>query len=239
MMKIHQQQTVHLHKESINKIKEHKSTKKITYKDFPEAFDYINNRFAYTNINVKEAEVYVAKRSYLNKIGYKGIGGFYSRLEKIIVIPDSMPETVSIVNADGKDRWKSIRANLSPEEILVHELCHYVSGKTCSTDRSMQIEEEFAYGNMVDFCRNRGRSDEDIIRSIFMPYLVSVILKKKTAFFCQTDEQDRLLFESVIKEAEKLGYDIITIWDKKNKSSSDTGQSLIDNANNKLKLDFD
>ena len=229
--------TLNLHKESLDKIRLHKATKQVTIEDFPSAFEYIDKRFP--NANVRECQVYVAKRSFLDRVGYKGIGGFYSKIEKIVVIPDEMPEPVIPKNTTGKTRWKSIKAKLTVEEILVHELCHYVSAKSCTTPKSMQIEEEFAYGNMVDFCRSRGRSDDEIVLSIFLPYLFNVVLQTKQYLPCKSDEDDRMLFDSVMKDATDLGFRIIAIWDRKrNPEETNTERKSIDSKKT-LNLDLD
>lgn len=235
VFKANEQRTLKLHKESLDKIQSHKDTKLISPADFESAFSYVDNRFP--KGKVREAKVYVAKRSLLDRIGYRGVGGFYSRVEKIVVIPDEMPSP-KIPSGKGKDRWKTIKANLTPEEILVHELCHYVSGQTCATNRSLQIEEEFAYGNMVDFCRMRGRTDDQIIRDIFMPYLVNIIMPKKATIVPQNDEEDRVLFEAVTTEAMALGKKIIEIWDNKNNGPSEEPSTETDTPKT-LKLDFE
>lgn len=213
--------TIQVHKDSLEQIKNHKKTKQVKYEDFSSAYDYVDSLFP--EAKVKEATVYMCSRKFLDKIGYKGIGGFYSRIEKIVVIPDSMPSLNDSGTFSYTNRWKAIVANITQEEILVHELLHYVSGKICDTEKKMQMEEEFAYGNMVDFCRMRGRTDENIITEIFLPYLFTIIMPKKVDNFelSKSDEDDRRIFDSVLKESIDLGKSIIRIWDKKNISSKD------------------
>lgn len=237
LIKAHRQQTIDLHKESLEKIRSHKFTRKITPQDFPSAFEYMDKIFP--KANVRDCDVYIAKRSLLDRIGYKGVGGFYSKVEKIVVIPDEMPEIAVPKNTTGKTRWKSIRAMLTVEEILVHELCHYVSAKICTTAQTMQMEEEFAYGNMVDFCRSRGRTDEDIVLNVFLPYLFNVILQTKQYLPCKTDEDDRMLFESVMNEARSLGFKIIEIWDRKRKPEVDAREPKIVDNKKPINLDLD
>jgi hypothetical protein len=213
-MKARNQKTIQLHKESLDKIKSNKKTKIVSYEDFKSAFDYVDNMFP--NAKVKEATVYMCPRRFLDNVGYKGIGGFYSRVEKIVVIPDSLSNLKDSNIPTNSDRWSAIQSHITIEQILVHELLHYVSGKICETEKTMQIEEEFAYGNMIDFCRMRGKTDDEIIVDIFLPYLFSIIIPNKNFDLCKTDEDDRRLFESVYKESIDLGKRIMKIWDKKN-----------------------
>lgn len=200
--------------ESIQKIRSRPTTREIKYPEYVDAFDFVDAR--YPEASVKEATVLECSRIFLDKVGYKGIGGFFSRPHKIIVIPDVMfPK-----KGKNKTIWEQASKDFDAtvDEILTHELFHYVSNKTCEDWKTMQVEEEFAYGNSAGYLRLCGRTDDDIIRKNFMPYLLRVICERHNVAVIdptRSKEEDKALFDKVYKEAYQLGVDILTIWDAK------------------------
>ena len=86
---------------------------------------------------------------------------------KTIVIPDLPPENTT-------SKKNEIKAKITIDEVLVHELLHYVSDSQKKHVVSMELEEEFAYGNSIRYLKSKGYSDEDIVNNNFMPFLYSV-----------------------------------------------------------------
>jgi len=222
--------------DSIQKIRARHSTREIKYPEYNEAFEYVDDRFP--KAQAKEAVVLECDRSFLDKIGYKGVGGFFSRPHKIVVIPDVF---YASKRKRKKTIWETVSGEFEIDEVLVHELLHYVSNKTCETWKSLQVEEEFAYGNSADYLRSRGRADDDIIRKNFMPYLMSIVRQKRHILDDPTRSQteDQLLFNKAIKEAYQLGVDILAIWDAKCKGTKINPAKTIPFKDSAINLDLD
>jgi uncharacterized protein YifE (UPF0438 family) len=232
--------------ENMKKIKEHSSTKIIKYPQQKEAFDYVDILFP--KCNVKEAVIYKTNYTVLKKLGYGFAEGFYSRLHKIVVICDKRDK----VETKKQSPWSIIRAKISQDEVIVHELLHYCSDKQDNYTTSRNIEEEFAYGHSIAYMRKKGYSDDKIIKDNFLPYLVSTvndfsILKKilnKHGY--STEEIDVMskpqrsklfkkyeqeLVDEIVKEATKTGQEIIRIYSDKKISNNiivETGNQKLD-----------
>ncbi len=213
----------------IEKIIKSKKTTLINNSSYKDSFDYISSKFP--SSNVEEAKVYISEREFLEKMGYEGVGGFYSRNEKVIIIPD---------NFDFKSKeniWSSIKAKISIDEVLVHELLHYVSHKYKQSLLSKEAEEEFAYGNSIDYLKSKKYSDDYIIRYNFLPYLISTIninsiiyniLKENMTdleiknsisknFKTVVKKNEKKIFNLVVEEAYKKGENIISIYSEKDR----------------------
>jgi len=170
------QQAIALSKNHIERISKHRSTEVLTYEsadeDCKRAIDFVDKRFPESN--VKSVTIYVSDHSYLERLGYRGIGGFFSRVMKVIVIPDSLEFKKS---RSYKKTWGTIRAKIEFDEVVAHELLHYVSD-TKGASSSPQVEEEFAYGNSYPYLKAKGYSDKEIIKNNFLPYLISAVDKR-------------------------------------------------------------
>lgn len=225
------QRKIELHDESIEKIKNHKSTRTIAYPDYKEAYDYVDSKYPLGN--VKEATILQCSRSFLDKIGYKSIGGFYSILRKVIVIPDDVNNS----SKKTKDIWASVKAEMSVDEILVHEMLHYISHKVNPAKRTMQVEEEFAYGNSADYLRSKGHDDDFIIKKNFMPYLIMVSISSLNVDVGSlNEEENKKVFDLTFKNAYNLGKSILEIWDNKKHGKSSSEASIEKKV---ISIDFD
>ncbi len=200
--------------ESLNTVRNHK-------------FDYVDSLFPH--VKVKEVSLYKAESYVMKKCGYGGVGGFFDRINKVVIINDNLE-----FDPPKKNRF-SVHAILSIDEVIVHELIHY-----CSDHKSIMagknIEEEIAYGNSVAYLRKNGRTDEFIINNHMMPYLMTAIDRNKVfakvlmAEGYDIDEyrvssqkkqssivkklEDKIFAENK-KEARSLGQRIIDIYTKK------------------------
>ena len=149
------------------KIKKNASTKKILYEDYPEAFDYVGRIFP--DIDVRSIDVRQASPLLLKKLGYEGIGGFFERITKTVVVSAHrlIPQNA------GK---YSVSAKLQKDEVIVHELLHYCH-HTIGSNPSVNLKEEFAYGWSLGYLRSKGYTDEELIRDNYLPYLYNVCYK--------------------------------------------------------------
>ena len=149
------------------KIKRNPSTVKITYEDCPEAFDYVAHIFP--DIGVETIDVRQATPLLLKKVGYDGIGGFFERITKTVIV--AAYQLVS-----NKSNKYSIKAKLKRDEVIVHELLHYCHNEIGSSP-SVNLKEEFAYGWSVGYLREKGYTDAEIIEFNYLPYLYNVCYK--------------------------------------------------------------
>jgi hypothetical protein len=222
-----------LSQEHVIHIRNHKDTRLIEYPQYSKAYDYVSELFPY--VNVRSAKIFAAKRSVLDRLGYKGVGGFYNKADEVIVIPDDL----KIIPKDGDSMWSTIVADVEIDEVIVHELLHYVSG--CRRfGYSMQAEEEFAYGNSVKYMKGKGKTDDEIIEKVFLPYLIQVVDKKSIlsealmkeklidAFNIATLKQkekiikkiEKTLFDFTVKKAKNMGQSIIRVYCLENKKDA-------------------
>jgi len=161
--------------ERMHKIQMHSGTQKITYTEksrYRESYDYVDNLFP--NADVKNVTIYRVAKSCLSKLGLKNIGGCYDKLSRIVVISKEL----DFVSSGKDETWSTITAKITTDEVIVHELLHYVSMHNSGSSGSMQMEEEFAYGNSLGYLRSKGHSDDRIIVYNFLPYFLNVSYSK-------------------------------------------------------------
>lgn len=227
---------------NIGLIKDDPDTVKINYPEYKKSFDYVDKTFP--NKNVKDVTIYLCSTGLLKKLGYFGLGGFFEKVMKTIVI-----------NKDMDFGEGAFIGKISVDEAIVHELLHYVSDLSSTKKTSVEIEEEFAYSNSLGYLRSKKYTDEEIINNNFLPFLSglvnpdpiikNVLVKNNEmydAFLLQSKEnQDKKLKEyedqineEVKKEARKKGREIIEIFDNKGKkikmnfSNDETDFSLVE-----------
>ena len=154
--------------EKIQKI----ALRKIQYPDFKESYDYADNLFP--RAKAKDAIIYKVASKDLEKMGYGEAGGFYDSVTKIIVIAGVRHASPNI------DKRYFISVKVSNDEVIVHELCHYCYVSLGRSSVSMEMQEEFAYGWSVGYLRQKGYSDEYIIKYNFLPYFMKVCYPSAT-----------------------------------------------------------
>jgi hypothetical protein len=154
----------------LEKLRNHKSTRRILYPEMNTAFDYVHSVYPFANI--KQAMVYHVSKAILDDVGYRGIGGFYDIAARVVCVTDWSPKFSEI---DG------VYTEYTTDEVLCHELIHYGANfNNASSTRA--VEEEIAYGKTIKYLRMKGRSDDFIIKHNMMPYLLSVV-DRKTAYY--------------------------------------------------------
>ncbi len=174
------------HQKSMAKIKASPNTQRINYPTYKEAYDYVDNLFP--GSEVKKVGIYKVSPTFLTKLGYGGCGGFYCRYSKVIVISSWLP-----VN---KNRYPSrynfsIKAKITKDEVIAHELLHYCFVEEGGFSNSREINEEFAYGWSVGYLRSRGHSDDFIITKNFYPFLVEIMSKQALDYVLDLDGSTR------------------------------------------------
>jgi hypothetical protein len=188
-------QRVSAESNKLKKIKNSPSTTKINKNDFIEAFKFVDERFPYAE--VLYASIYLCSEAELARVGYQGVGGFYSRVSSEIFICD---QTTCSYNSDF-----DICINMDNEDILVHELIHYTAS-FLNRVWPVDMEEEYAYGYSVPFFEKKGWSEEEIIKNYFLPYFINAIPLEVVLRKVQEDKEfvDEILKIRDEREAYKI-----------------------------------
>jgi hypothetical protein len=156
---------IELSQDRLNRIKNHPVTKRIMYPEYQEAFDYVDSIYSFAN--VRQAIIYKTSKFLLNEVGYKGIGGFYDTIGRVIVVTDQ-------IEFDDSPNPYLVKAEFTMDEVLCHELIHYASNFKMPLS-SRHLEEQIAYGRSVGYLKAKGRSEEFIINKNMMPYLIGAV----------------------------------------------------------------
>ena len=123
--------------------------------------------------------------------------------------------------------------------MIAHELCHYAfveDGRNYAAKRK-ELWEEFAYGWTLGYLRNKGYSDEDIIKNNYLPFLVEIMSEKTFSQILAQNDITRKQYNAYSKyKKEKFwrkyslkyherrkelaferGWEIVNLYDKKMK----------------------
>jgi hypothetical protein len=146
--------------------------KKIAYPEYKEAYDYVDGLFP--DGNVKDVIIHKVAAKDLAKMGYNGVEGFYDPVTKIVVLSGAHSSSYH-----GDKRFK-VEAKVEKDEVIVHELCHYCYVAMGIRSISSEMREEFAYGYSIGYLRQKGHSDDFIIKYNFLPYLMNINREKAT-----------------------------------------------------------
>lgn len=161
------------HQENMVKIKRSPNTVAIKYPEYREAFDFVDNLFP--GSGVKDVTMYKVGPTLLARLGYGGAGGFYDRQTKVIIIASYQPK--QRFNYPSRYNF-NIKANITKDEVIAHELIHYCFVEEGGTSPSREMWEEFAYGWSLEYLRSKGHSDDFIIKYNFFPFLVDIMSNK-------------------------------------------------------------
>jgi hypothetical protein len=212
-------------KKKIDKIQNNINTEVIKYPEYKESYDYVDNLFPH--IGVKTVSLFKANHKLLNKLGFGSAGGFYNNIYKTVIISDKFSKNKQCNKC-------AIEAKLTRDEVIVHELIHYCYFAEQKTG-SMHMNEEYAYGYSIGYLRQKGYSDDNIIKNNFLPYLVSSVrdkifrsvllengikmtdynlftTKKKMRIF---KKYNKKVYDESLKQAIERGKKIIEIYNKK------------------------
>jgi len=168
------EQAVQISADNMNRIANYHGTSKICYPEYAKSFDYVIS--CCPSVKASEVSLYFCPAAYLKKIGYDRVAGFYDVSHRVVVICE---DTDKITVSKQNGPFESVRGKFEIDEIIVHELLHYAHHAMGYMGISINLEEEFAYGNSVGYLKKKGYSDEEIIRYNFLPYLIQTINTRK------------------------------------------------------------
>lgn len=134
-----------------------KMSKVIEYPTHREAYDYVDSLFKGSNI--KDVKIHLVRSVVLEKYGFGGRYGFFYIPKKMVFV-------------------QSHTDNYSLDEVIVHELIHYALNKEQITFTDVEMEEEGAYGWTIGYLRQKGYSDDIIIKKFLMEYYSIIMIHK-------------------------------------------------------------
>lgn len=167
-------------KAKANRLIHHKDTSRTFLTDYPKVLEYISQKFP--RIDLNHVDLYLTSQRAMNLVGFKYMGGCYIDALKTIFVLDekSLNSFEKVSGRFNKAVLRASKTTLHVEDILVHEALHAVS--SCmqrATKAYTNAEEEFVYTHCVDFYRDSGMDDEQIIKAQFLPFCLNDILGDK------------------------------------------------------------
>jgi hypothetical protein len=140
-----------------------------TVSDFPVVEKYLLDHF---HIDLSDVPIYVADLGEIERAGWKNIGGCYIRHLGIILVKSDDKTTLPPPKGLFEDLLrKRCSVAATTEDIVVHELCHAISHRIGrSASKYSHMEEEFVYTNCIDFYKQQGMTEWDIINDNFLPF---------------------------------------------------------------------
>ncbi|MFA5598958.1 MAG: hypothetical protein WDA06_00040 [Phenylobacterium sp.] len=163
--------TIAVSNKNLDKIKHHPSTQVCSYTNCESAYNYVQSRFP--AVDIKDVKFYLSSRDFLDSLGYTSARGFFNKSKKTIVIASDEKSKITPDNIID-----DIIIDIKNDEVVVHELLHYVSSML-SRRLHDAAEEEFAYGYSLQYFKNKGYSNSHIVHNILLPYFMSVVAKDR------------------------------------------------------------
>ncbi len=165
--------------ENVAKILKNPKTVSKTIDDYPAILEYLNEKFP--SIPLHDVKIYIVSCKAMNDAGWKHAGGCYIHHMNLILVKRRLSHQRKHKHEFDRIFAEETRANMSIEDILVHELIHAVSGRANRSTRNfVNQEEEFVFTNCIDFYKQKGMNDDEIIRKVFLPFCTQNVLEDGT-----------------------------------------------------------
>lgn len=248
-------------KKKIDKLIQHKDTKFYCVNEFTEICEYIYNKFV--GIDLSDVNIYICDHKILNRMGFGNIGGFFCEEFNLIIIKN---RTKTVLSRGKFNKIMSqYQADVEIDDILVHELMHAVSAKMDRNSRRFShMEEVFVYTNCIDYYKQKGMSENDIVEKNFLPFcvndvlnnyklmssvfdsLVSVVPEKDIiilksgshpSFQRKLSNHAEVIINAIVDRSRQLGHSMISHYHKSN-GKSITKKKIHDDTFSRFKLLF-
>ena len=158
-------------RKKINLIVAHSLTIEKQIGDFPEIQKYLESKFP--KVDISDIKIYVADPDVVHKAGWKDIGGCYVHVLKVILVKSKI-ENKKVRGKFKKLIQDSCHIKVDVEDVVVHELIHAVSHRiNRASSRYVHMEEEFVYTNCIDFYKQKGMTEDDIVNNNFLPFCIA------------------------------------------------------------------
>ncbi len=158
------------YRKKIDRIAAHDLTFENKIEDFSEIQKYLASRFS--QIDISDIKIYVADPEVVNKEGWKHAGGCYIDVLKVILVKNKI-ENPTVRGKFNKMMQESSFMEVEVEDVVIHELIHAISHRmNRASSRFSHMEEEFVYTNCLDFYKQKGMTEDDIVNNNFLPFCV-------------------------------------------------------------------
>ena len=147
----------------------HDLTEEKELSDFPAVSSYLSSRFPEVDLSV--IKLYVSPPRVMERCGWKDIGGCYIRGMQTILVKSEIGHHCKAIGKFQETMRDSCSLKTDVEDVVVHEMVHAISdliGR--SSSKYSHMEEEFVYTNCIDFYREKGMTDDDIVNNNFLPF---------------------------------------------------------------------
>jgi len=165
------------HAKQIQKLIDHRFTELIDKESelYKRPMEYICKSFPEEAESVSKLNIYSTRGSAIEYcLETSGAGGLFSFATNDIFVSFDSPEYSELINILAET-----------DEVLCHEMLHAVSRFRCGADISRKNttnEEDFAYGQMVPYMREKGMTDKEIARKALMGYCMTRHMAERDYF---------------------------------------------------------
>ncbi len=210
----------------VNKIVKNSSTVQKCIADFPVIEKYLNERFP--NVDISDVKIYLAESYCMKKYGFKDCGGCYIDYLKCILAKTRIVTMSGAAKGRFEKLMKRHAAKLDVEDVIVHEMIHAVSAAANrgGAKRFNFEEEEFVYTNSVDFYKEKGMQEQEIVDSVFLPFCVYDIVQNRSELLKMCTKQRiiaskdfmnthaSILVPLIVEKSRKMGLHMIELHKK-------------------------
>jgi hypothetical protein len=163
--------------ESVNKVINSPTTKKTFLKDYPEVEKYLSGLFP--NIDLSAIPIYVARPNVMDRAGFKSAGGLHVSHMNVVLVRTDIEIKAGKRNRFERLMDREIQTSVERRDVVIHELLHAVSSRTRSGNSFSHGEEEFVYTNCVDFYKQQGQNEDEIIAGSFLPFCINDVMSDR------------------------------------------------------------
>ena len=252
-MEIDRKAELESEKRQVLRIIKSRSTLKKSLLDYPPVEKYLQEKFP--EIDITDISIYVTSPRVMRSCkSFKNCAGVYLPFMKTIL----MKSIVHMMGGSDKGLFNRLlskeKIKTEVEDILVHEAMHAISGAANRSGRRYRVdEEEFAYTNCIDFYKQKGMSDVDIINKVYLPFCVCEVMERDLKKMCDSlphskdlkfddkflDKHASFLVPKVLEKARGMGFSMIELYNKWGRGITLSGPPINSAAKRIGSIDFE
>ncbi len=161
----------------------HRKTVQKKLQDFPAVYTYIMDKFQ--GIDLSDLAIFLSPAHVIQQNGWPQIGGCYVKETNTILVKDEI-KTKKDKTRKGKFNKlmaKQCSVDVDVEDVVVHEVIHAVSHRMNRASCKFEhMEEEFVYCNCIDFYKQKGMTEDDIVDNNLLPFCINDIYSSRSGF---------------------------------------------------------
>lgn len=159
----------------------HRKTVQKSLEDFLAVNCYITDKFPEADLS--DLQIYISPAYVIQKNGWPQIGGCYVRDMKVILVKDKIKKKSGKKGKFDKLMAEQCSLDVDVEDVVVHEVIHAVSHAINRASCKFQhMEEEFVYCNCIDFYKQKGMTEENIVDNNLLPFCINDIFSSRSDF---------------------------------------------------------